>query len=169
MNFASLAAFLICFLFKFHFPERLIKTVRFLLIDQVQLWTHTHRPIYLPSYLPIYLPTYLPIYLSIYLSICLSIYLPTYLFIYLLSIYGSTVLLLYLCRSFSFLILYTESVGLLGLGISPSQGLYLHIEQHKQNKRTKTSMPRVGFEPTSPVFERAKTVHALDGAATMKT
>jgi hypothetical protein len=27
-------------------------------------------------------------------------------------------------------------------------------------------MPRVGFEPTIPVFERAKTVHALDGAAT---
>jgi hypothetical protein len=26
-------------------------------------------------------------------------------------------------------------------------------------------MPRVGFEPTTPVFERAKTVHALDRAA----
>jgi hypothetical protein len=26
-------------------------------------------------------------------------------------------------------------------------------------------MPRVGFEPTVPVFERAKTVHALDRAA----
>jgi hypothetical protein len=26
-------------------------------------------------------------------------------------------------------------------------------------------MPRVGFEPTIPVFERAKTVHALDCAA----
>jgi hypothetical protein len=26
-------------------------------------------------------------------------------------------------------------------------------------------MPRVGFESTKPVFERAKTVHALDGAA----
>jgi hypothetical protein len=26
-------------------------------------------------------------------------------------------------------------------------------------------MPRVGFEPTNPVFERAKTVHALDRAA----
>jgi hypothetical protein len=29
-----------------------------------------------------------------------------------------------------------------------------------QNKRRKTSLPRVGFEPTIPVFERAKTVHA---------
>jgi hypothetical protein len=27
-------------------------------------------------------------------------------------------------------------------------------------------MPRVGFEPTIPVFERAKTVHALERAAT---
>jgi hypothetical protein len=26
-------------------------------------------------------------------------------------------------------------------------------------------MPQVGFEPTIPVFERAKTVHTLDGAA----
>jgi hypothetical protein len=28
-------------------------------------------------------------------------------------------------------------------------------------------MPWVGFEPTIPVFERAKTVHALDRAATV--
>jgi hypothetical protein len=34
-----------------------------------------------------------------------------------------------------------------------------------QNKRTQPSMPRVGFEPTIPVFERAKTVHVLDRAA----
>jgi hypothetical protein len=27
-------------------------------------------------------------------------------------------------------------------------------------------MPLVGFEPMAPVFERAKTVHALDRAAT---
>jgi hypothetical protein len=27
-------------------------------------------------------------------------------------------------------------------------------------------MSRVGFEPTIPVFERAKTIHALDAAAT---
>jgi hypothetical protein len=27
-------------------------------------------------------------------------------------------------------------------------------------------MPRVGFEPTIPAFKRAKTVHALDHAAT---
>jgi hypothetical protein len=28
-------------------------------------------------------------------------------------------------------------------------------------------MPRVGFEPTIPVFERAKGVHVLDRAATL--
>jgi hypothetical protein len=59
---------------------------------------------------------------------------------------------------FQFLILY-KSVGLLGRGISPSQGRYLHTEQHKQRINAHTSMPRVGFEPTIPVFERAKTVH----------
>jgi hypothetical protein len=36
-----------------------------------------------------------------------------------------------------------------------------------QNKGTQTSMPRVGFEPTIPVFEGAKTVHALDRAVTV--
>jgi hypothetical protein len=30
-----------------------------------------------------------------------------------------------------------------------------------------TSMPEVGFEPTIPVFERAKTVHALDRVSTV--
>jgi hypothetical protein len=28
-------------------------------------------------------------------------------------------------------------------------------------------MPQVGFEPTIPVFEQAKTVHGLDRAATV--
>jgi hypothetical protein len=39
--------------------------------------------------------------------------------------------------------------------------------QYKQNKRRQTSMSLVGFEPTIPVFERAKTFHALDRAATV--
>jgi hypothetical protein len=69
--------------------------------------------------------------------------------------------------SFQFLDLLTQSVGLFGRVISASQGLYLNRGQHKQNKHTQTSMPRVGFGPTIPVFERAKTVHALDRAATV--
>jgi hypothetical protein len=47
------------------------------------------------------------------------------------------------------------------MGISPSQGLYLYTEE----THTETSMPRVRFEPTIPVCVRAKTVHALDRAA----
>jgi hypothetical protein len=36
-----------------------------------------------------------------------------------------------------------------------------------QNKYTQTSMPRVEFDPTIPMFELAKTVHALDRAVTV--
>jgi hypothetical protein len=54
---------------------------------------------------------------------------------------------------------------LLGRGISPSQGRYLHTE-YKQNKLTDTSMPRVGFKSTIPAFERANTVYTSDRAAT---
>jgi hypothetical protein len=42
-----------------------------------------------------------------------------------------------------------------------------HRTAQTQNKRTQTSMPRVGFEPTTPVFKRAKTVHAFDRAVTV--
>jgi hypothetical protein len=62
-------------------------------------------------------------YLSIYLSICLSIYLSVYLSIC-LSIYGFTALVDF-GRFFSFL-LHTQSGGVLGRGISPSQGRLLH-------------------------------------------
>jgi hypothetical protein len=40
-----------------------------------------------------------------------------------------------------------------------------HRTTQTQNKRTQTSMPLVGFEPTTPVFEQARTVHTLDSAA----
>jgi hypothetical protein len=72
---------------------------------------------------------------------------------YYVSIYGFTSLI-YLGRFLSFLI-YTQSIRLLGRGISPWEGRYLHTEQHKQNKSTQTSMPRVGFQSTIPMFERA--------------
>jgi hypothetical protein len=79
-----------------------------------------------------------------------------------LSIYGCTSLV-ELCR---FFLIYTQSLGLLELGISQSQGRYLHAEQYKHNKCTQTSMPPKRFDPLIPVFERAKTVHALDRATT---
>jgi hypothetical protein len=72
-------------------------------------------------------------------------------------------LLLDLGRFFSFLN-NTLSVGLLGRVISLSQGRYLHTEQHKQNKRTRTSTPQVGFEPMTPVYEMTQTVRALERA-----
>jgi hypothetical protein len=97
----------------------------------------------------------LSIYLSIYLSVCLSIY---------LWLYSP---LLDIGRFFSFLIFYT--VGRASwTGDKPvSRPLPAHRTAQTQNKLTQTSMPQVGFEPTSPVLERAKTVHALDRAATV--
>jgi hypothetical protein len=72
---------------------------------------------------------------------------------------GSTVLFLVLGRFFSFLILYT-------VGITPWTGDQpVARPLHTQNKRTQTSTPQVGFEPTIPASERAKTVYALDRAA----
>jgi hypothetical protein len=84
----------------------------------------------------------------------------------LLPIYGS-VALVDLGHFFIFLILYT-------FGKTPWTGdqpvarpLLTHRTTQTQNKRTQTSMPRMRFEPTTPVFERRKTVHALDRAATV--
>jgi hypothetical protein len=91
------------------------------------------------------------IYLSIYLSICLSVCLS----MALQPFVGPWPL-------FQFLNLFTQTIGLLGRRISPSQGRYLHTQQQTQKKRTQTSMPWVGFEPTIPVIERTKTFHALD-------
>jgi hypothetical protein len=107
----------------------------------------------------IYLSIYLPDWLSIYLSIYPSIYLQ-YLWLY--------SHLLDLGRFSRFLIFYR-------VGRTPwtedqpfARPLPEHIGQPQtHNKRIQTSMPRVGFEPMIPVFERAKTVHALDNAATV--
>jgi hypothetical protein len=71
---------------------------------------------------------------------------------------------------FSSVIILSQSVGLLGRVISPSQGRYLHTGKHKHRIIAYThriSMPWVGFEPTIPASEWAKTVHALGCAATM--
>jgi hypothetical protein len=66
---------------------------------------------------------------------------------------------------FSFFI-YTQTVGLLGRGISPSKAA-TYTQNNIHNKRTQTCMPRVGFEPTVLVFERAKTAHIVERAATV--
>jgi hypothetical protein len=79
-----------------------------------------------------------------------------------ISIYGSTVLLLDLGRFFSFLILYTVGRTPWTSDQPVARPLPTHRTTKTQNKRTQTSMPWVGFEPTIPAFERAKTFHALD-------
>jgi hypothetical protein len=63
---------------------------------------------------------------------------------------------------------YAQKVGLLGRGISPvARPLPAHRTTQTQKKRIQTSVPPVGFEHTIQLFERAKIVHALDGAATV--
>jgi hypothetical protein len=119
--------------------------------------------VYLSVYLSIYLSVCLSIYLSIYLSVCLSIYLFICLSIY-LSIY-LTALCWTLTAFFSFLIFYTVG-GTPWMGEQPvARPLPPHRTAQTQNKRTQTSKPQVGFEPTVPVFEWSKTVHALDRAS----
>jgi hypothetical protein len=61
----------------------------------------------------------------------------------------------------------TQSVGLRGRRISPSQGLYIRRTAQTQNKRRQRSVLWVWFEPTIPVFERAKIFHVLYRAATV--
>jgi hypothetical protein len=68
---------------------------------------------------------------------------------------------------FNFVIFFTQIVGLLGWAISPWQGRHLHTGQRKHRMKAQTFMPWLGFEPTIPVFEWAKTVYTLDCAATM--
>jgi hypothetical protein len=79
------------------------------------------------------------------------------------SLYGSTALWT-LTPFFSFLILYT--VGRTPwMGDQPvARSLPTHRKKQTQNKRIQISMHRMGFEPKTPVFKRAKTVHALDRA-----
>jgi hypothetical protein len=88
-------------------------------------------------YIYIYIYIYIRIYLSTYLSIYVSIYLSTYLCIY-LSIYVSMPLQPFVgpWPLFQFLDLFTQLVGLLGRGITPSQGRYLHRGKHNHRANT---------------------------------
>jgi hypothetical protein len=65
---------------------------------------------------------------------------------------------------------FSQTAELLGRVISPSQGFYLNTGQHKHRINAYTyqpSMPSVRFESTIPASKQAKTVHALDRAATV--
>jgi hypothetical protein len=83
-------------------------------------------------------------------------------------------LLLWLCSPllsrdlfFGFLILYTvvrtpQTRNQLVPGPLPTNRAI-----QAQNKHTQTSMPRVGFEPMTHMFEWAKTIYALDRVVTL--
>jgi hypothetical protein len=69
---------------------------------------------------------------------------------------------------FQFLDLFYTVGRTLWTGDQPvARPLPAHRTVRTQNKRTQTSMPQVGFEPTIPVFEQAKTIRALKLAATV--
>jgi hypothetical protein len=121
-----------------------------------------HPSVYISIYLylSIYLFIYLSIHLSIHPSICLSIHLSIYLFIYLsvcLCLYSPLLDLGRFTISWS----RTQTVGLLGRGSTRRKAATCT----QRKTQTQTFIPWVGFEPKTPVFERAKTVHALDRAA----
>jgi hypothetical protein len=60
---------------------------------------------------------------------------------------------------------FRHLVGLLGRGISPAPRPLPTQDNTNTEKRRHTSMPRAGFEPAIPMFERPKTVLALDREA----
>jgi hypothetical protein len=92
------------------------------------------------------------VFQKLFLSMCI------YLWLY--SPYGTSPL-------FQFLNLHTVSRTPWTGDQSVARPLPAHRTTQTQNKRTQTSMPRVGFEPMIPAFERVKTCHALDHAATV--
>jgi hypothetical protein len=102
---------------------------------------YIYLSVYLPTYLSVCLSVYLSIYLSIYLSVCLSV--------------------------FQFLNLCTVGRTPWTSDQPVARPLRTHRTTQTQNKCTQTSMSRVGFEPTIPVFEPAKTIRILDRAATV--
>jgi hypothetical protein len=83
-----------------------------------------------------------------------------------LSIYGSTALC-WTLPPFSFSLSFTVN-RTPGMGDQPvTRPLPAQRTAQTQSKRTQTTMPQVGLEPTIPVFEWAKTVHAIYGASTV--
>jgi hypothetical protein len=51
--------------------------------------------------------------------------------------------------------IHRHLVGLLGWGISPTQGLYRNTGQHSTETRRHTSMPRARFESAISMFKRS--------------
>jgi hypothetical protein len=71
---------------------------------------------------------------------------------------------------FSFVIFFTQTVGLHGWVISPSQGSYLHTGQHKHRLNADTDIHALSAIRTHDPSVRASedsSVRALDRAATV--
>jgi hypothetical protein len=62
---------------------------------------------------------------------------------------------------------HRQTAGPIERVISSEQGHNPHRTTRTQKKQVQTFMPRLRFEPTAPVFEREKTIRALDRAATV--
>jgi hypothetical protein len=75
--------------------------------------------------------------------------------------------LLDLGRLFIFFIFYSVGGAPWTGDQTVARSLPTHRTAQTENKRTQTSMPEVGFEPTVSVFERANTVHTLERATTV--
>jgi hypothetical protein len=71
--------------------------------------------------------------------------------------YGSTVLC-WALANFSVSSSYTQSLGLLGRGMSPSQSLYLHAEQHKHriNAHDTDNQALCGIRTYDPSVRRSE-------------
>jgi hypothetical protein len=95
---------------------------------------------------------------SLSLCLCLTVSLDIYLWLY--SPYGPWPVLHFLNPRTAGRTPWTEDQPV-------ARPLPTHRTTQTQNIHTQTSMPRVVFEPTIPVFERVKTVHALDRAPTV--
>jgi hypothetical protein len=62
---------------------------------------------------------------------------------------------------------YKQSVGLLGRVMSSVQRRDLYRPTPTGKEFGQTSIPRMGFKPAIPVYERAKTIHDLELASTV--
>jgi hypothetical protein len=91
------------------------------------------------------------------LSLSLSLYDYIYMVIYFLD----------LGRFFNFLLLYSASRTPWTGDHHFERPLPTHRTTETENKCTQTFMLQLGYEPKIQVFERAKTVHAFDRAATV--
>jgi hypothetical protein len=105
--------------------------------------------------------------MPLYLPRSTETYYYYYYYYYYYIYYFSTALCWALSAIFTFLILFMVGRTTWTGDQSVARPLPIHRATQTQNKRTQTSMPQVGFELTISVFERAKTVHVLDSAATV--